>query len=85
MSDIDYDLLASKITEKLQCSTDEYTCPLGLRVHEARAIGTVVRAAGWAGVIFAGAVLVAFASGFAWMIWQFVQFAIREIGSNPIK
>ena len=80
MSEENIEMLAAQIADNLRCAPAQ--CPLGITLGDAKALVKVVKIASWAGMVFAAAVLVSFASGFAWLIWEFLKFAIREAGGS---
>ena len=66
--------VASHLAEKM--CTDGTACPLGLTVSNARAVQLTLKWMFLAGATFAVALITAFASGMAWVMWAGVKAAL---------
>lgn len=79
LTDHDYNEIADRLAERLECHTT--VCPLGLTERNARTVSRTLGFARWAGLVFAGSIIVSFASGFIWMMYEAARAVVRSLNT----
>lgn len=79
MTEHDYNEIADRITERIECHTT--LCPLGLTERNARTVSRTLSFARWAGLVFAGSIIVSFASGFIYVLYEAARVVVRTLNT----